>query len=142
MSNDFDERLAEELLESVFHASRTFRKWMKENISLSVPQFRVLSFVNRNKDCSVEDIASYLGVSKPTASKIVENMKLKDLLYRTENASDRRRVSIGLTNKGYRVLEEAKQKAIFELKNRLSKIDYNSKSLLYSSLKIIDELTE
>jgi len=142
LSNDFDERLAEELLESVFQASRTFRRWMREDVSLSVPQFRVLSFVNRNRDCSVEDVASYLGVSKPTASKIVENMRLKNLLYRTENSEDRRKVSISLTGKGLKVLEEARLKAVLELKNRLSKIDEQNKSLLSNSLKILAELTK
>ncbi|MFP3165924.1 MAG: MarR family winged helix-turn-helix transcriptional regulator [Nitrososphaeria archaeon] len=141
MSNDPDEKLAEELLESIFKASRTFRNWMREDISFSVPQFRILSYVNRNKDCSIDDIALYLGVSKPTASKIVEKMRLKELLYRIENRNDRRKVAIGLTGKGAKVLEEARFKAILKLKNRLSMIDINSKSQLRDALKILAGLT-
>lgn len=141
MSNDFDDKLAEDLLESIFHVSRTFRKWMKEEVDFSVPQFRVLSFVKRNDGCSIDDIAAYLGVSKPTASKIVENMRLKDLLCRVENSRDRRKVSISITDKGSKVLEKARQRAIFELKNRLSKLDNERKILLSNSLKILAELT-
>lgn len=141
MSNDHDEKLAEELLESIFKASRTFRNWMKEDNSFSVPQFRILSYVNRNKDCSIDDIALYLGVSKPTASKIVEKMRLKKLLYRIENKKDRRKVAIGLTSKGVKVLEEARSKAILKLKNRLSEIDTKSKSQLRDALRILAELT-
>ncbi|MFP3417776.1 MAG: MarR family transcriptional regulator [Nitrososphaeria archaeon] len=141
MSNDHDEKLAEELLESIFKASRTFRNWMKEDNSFSVPQFRILSYVNRNKDCSIDDIALYLGVSKPTASKMVEKMRLKKLLYRIENKKDRRKVAIGLTSKGVKVLEEARLKAILKLKNRLSEIDTKSKSQLRDALRILAELT-
>lgn len=141
MSNDPDEKLAEELLESIFKASRTFRNWMKEDNSFSVPQFRILSYINRNKDCSIDDIALYLRVSKPTASKIVEKMRLKKLLYRIENKKDRRKVAIGLTSKGVKVLEEARLKAILKLKNRLSEIDTKSKSQLRDALRILAELT-
>jgi DNA-binding MarR family transcriptional regulator len=114
---------------------------MKEDNSFSVPQFRILSYVNRNKDCSIDDIALYLGVSKPTASKIVEKMRLKKLLYRIENKKDRRKVAIGLTSKGVKVLEEARLKAILKLKNRLSEIDTKSKSQLRDALRILAELT-
>jgi MarR family. len=102
LSNDPDEKLAEELLESIFKASRTFRNWMREDISFSVPQFRILSYVNRNKDCSIDDIALYLGVSKPTASKIVEKMRLKKLLYRIENRKIEERLLSASQVKGQR----------------------------------------
>ena len=72
---------------------------------LSVPQFRVL--VRAERQGTMSDVASCLGTTLPTASRIVSGLVAKGYLQRAESAEDRRCRHLSLTPSGQRVLREA-----------------------------------
>jgi DNA-binding MarR family transcriptional regulator len=72
---------------------------------LSVPQFRTLARAERKGTLS--DVAQCLGISLPTASRIVTGLVSKGYLRRHESAEDRRRCHLSLTAAGQKVLKEA-----------------------------------
>jgi DNA-binding MarR family transcriptional regulator len=135
--------LNERLVEVIFTASKTFRSWMRECSGLSVPQFRVLTFVSRNSSCSLFELAQYLGISAPSASRLVEALLLKGLISREDDKKDRRRVQLKLTTEGKNVLTGAREHVLEKLNARVNKLNYDDDMLKLSrSLDIIMLLVE
>lgn len=74
---------------------------------LSVPQFRVLLLVEKGGRAGLSDICNNLGVSMPTASRIVTGLVDKGFLDRQEPVGDRRCRPIRLTTVGQAALKKA-----------------------------------
>ncbi len=77
-----------------------------ESISLTIPQFRVLHYVQRRGDCSPSDVARWRDVAAATMSRTVDTLVDKGLLERRRSAEDRRRVYLRLTPTGERLVAE------------------------------------
>jgi DNA-binding MarR family transcriptional regulator len=69
---------------------------------VSVPQFRVLNFVNRHPKTSLTDVAAHLGVTPATASVLVDRLVRRELIGRAADPRERRRVVLTLTRLGSR----------------------------------------
>ena len=41
---------------------------------ISIPQFRTLAFIQRNPDSSLSNLAEHLGLTLPSASKLVDGL--------------------------------------------------------------------
>lgn len=67
---------------------------------LSLAQWAVLSVLWRNGDLNVKDLALLTGNAPPATSRIVDRMIAAGLLQRTQDAQDRRAVTIALSDKG------------------------------------------
>ena len=95
---------AEELLEVVPLIMRALRAEVRRRKAqdLSVPQFRALAFVGRNDAAKLSDLANFLGLTAPSASKLVDGLVAAKLIERTIPLGDRRRVSLTLSRNGRR----------------------------------------
>jgi len=112
--------LAMSLMDAVLLSSRRLRQWMREGAGVSMPQFRVLSFLERRGSSSLSELASYLGVSLPSASRLVDGMSSRGLIEACDDPSDRRRLLLRLTDKGRETLASARARALGMLSARLS----------------------
>lgn len=106
-------------MDAVFEASRGFRTWMRESSGLSVAQFRVLLFISRRNGCSLAELKDYLGVSAPSASRMVEALRERGLVMREEDRDDRRRVRLTLTDAGRDVLARSREIVLKRIEERL-----------------------
>ncbi len=93
---------ARELLEVVPVIVKDIRSEMRSRRSpdLTVPQFRTLAFVDRNKGTSLSAVANHMGLTLPSTSKLVDGLLARGMLTREDNPADRRRVKLGVTNHG------------------------------------------
>jgi len=66
----------------------------------TVPQFRTLALVNRNRGLSLSDVASHMGKTLPSASRLVDGLIGRGLMSREEHPVDRRRVRLAITHRG------------------------------------------
>ena len=100
---------AREILEVVPLIMRTIRTKMRSNrtIDLSVPQFRTLIFLNRHGGASLSDLADHIGLTLPSISKMVDGLLSRELITREEHPSDRRRITLNLTEYGRDTLQTA-----------------------------------
>jgi DNA-binding MarR family transcriptional regulator len=98
---------ADRLVNAVPLVMKAIRKEIRNNrpAYLSLPQFRVLAFVHRREGASLSDVAEHIGITLPTASKLVDGLVKKDLVLRKYSACDRRRAVLNLTAQGRAVLE-------------------------------------
>lgn len=68
--------------------------------SLSVPQFRVLAFLSRSPDASLSEVADYIGITRASASTLVDRLVQKGLINRQEDPQERRQIMLTLTPQG------------------------------------------
>jgi DNA-binding MarR family transcriptional regulator len=93
------------LAEDMFKAGRNQvpRDWHR--VDLTMPQLKVLFslFVDGPLPCS--SLAEAVGVSLPTISGVLERLKERDIIVRSPDRRDRRRILNGLTARGHRLIE-------------------------------------
>ncbi len=112
---------ARQVLESVPQVMRAIRTEMRRHrgSDLSVPQFRVLIFLNRHAGASLSDIAEHLGLTLPSMSKMIDGLVARRLVARQTDSRDRRRVTLSLTATGQTALQAAYAVAHTHLAERL-----------------------
>jgi len=75
--------------------------------ALSVPQLRALLFVKRNPDVNLSALADHLGVGLAAASGLVDRLVRQQLLDRSTDPRERRRIRLSLTSDGLARLDTA-----------------------------------
>lgn len=68
--------------------------------AITLPQFIILEFLKRSGDTKMSDIASFVHVSTPAATGLVDRLVQGGYASRLLDTSDRRLVKIHITSKG------------------------------------------
>ena len=87
---------------------------------VSVPQFRVLTYLSRMEGASLSAVADRVGLSLPAMSRLIDGLVSRDLVQRQESPEDRRRVTLQLTNLGKDLVRTARAGAQARLAEVLS----------------------
>src|SRR6266511_3852988 len=90
--------------------------------SLSVPQFHVLALLNREPGSSLSNVADHLGVTRSTASVVVDRLVRRKLVRRTEHPQERRCVVLSLTAIGSQHFLQARDAACAQMASVLGKL--------------------
>src|SRR5580698_11601652 len=88
---------------------------------LSLTQLRVLAIL-RDRQGSMSDLATYLGLDKSTVSGLVDRAEKRGLLQRTPNPLDGRGVDVALTAQGGRLAEQGAAKVAEALAPRIGSL--------------------
>ena len=78
---------------------------------ISVPQFRVLAFLDRAEGASLSAAADRVGLSLPAMSRLIDGLVDRDLVQREESPEDRRRITLQLTSLGRELVRTARAAA-------------------------------
>jgi len=107
------ELCAREVMETVPLVMRFIRTEMRSRRapSLSVPQFRVLTFLSRRPGAPLTGVSEHLGVARSTASAIVDRLVRRKLVNRTPHPEERRSVVLTLTATGVQHLQQVREEA-------------------------------
>jgi len=117
------ERAAADILEVLPLGSRWLRAQVRSHEpSWSLPQLHALGYVRLNPGASLSELAGYLGIGLPTASTLVSRLVNAGYLHREEDPTERRRVSLSLTESGCGRFEGALALARRELAERLGRL--------------------
>jgi DNA-binding MarR family transcriptional regulator len=102
---------AREVLDVVPAVMRFIRVEMRSHraLGLSVPQFRALVFVERAGGASLAGVAEHLGLTPPSACKLVDGLQGRRLVTRRQHPKDRRRVTVAITQSGRRAVGDARR---------------------------------
>jgi len=90
--------LIDALVRTAFFTTAMLSKIAAEH-DLSLTQLRVLAIL-RDRQGSMTDLATYLGLDKSTISGLVDRAEKRGLLRRTHNPFDGRGVDVALTARG------------------------------------------
>ncbi|MDH3604619.1 MAG: MarR family transcriptional regulator [Candidatus Tectomicrobia bacterium] len=116
------ERCAQDVMETIPLVMRFIRTEMRSRRapSLSVPQFRVLTFLSRRPGAPLTRVTEHLGVSRSTASALVDRLVRRQLVSRAEDPQERRCVMLTLTPTGAQHLQQAREATCARLANVLA----------------------
>ncbi|HEX8992070.1 MAG TPA: MarR family transcriptional regulator [Anaerolineales bacterium] len=100
---------AQQVLDAVPVVMRTIRGQLRSHRSadISVPQFRAMGYIDRNDGASLSDLASHIGLTLPSMSKLVDGLVSRKLVRRVSHLRDRRRICLSLTPLGREELRKA-----------------------------------
>jgi DNA-binding MarR family transcriptional regulator len=124
------DQAAAELMEAmpaIMQFMRTEMRSQREP-SLSVPQFRVLAFLSRHPNASLSEVADHIGITRASASAMVDRLVQRDLVDRQEDPSERRHIMLKLTLTGSDLLESMRnstRQTIAGLLNKLTPEELN-----------------
>ena len=94
---------------------------------ITLPQLWLLEHLTRQSASTpMHQLASFLRISRPAATGLINRLILQRLVRREEDAKDRRMVRIAITAKGRRVLEniwDQKRRMIVEVFGQISPSD-------------------
>lgn len=130
------EESARELLEVVPIVMREIRSQMRSrgSIDLTVPQFRTLAFVNRNKGSSLCEVADHMGLTPPSASILVDGLIVRGMMTRKEHPEDRRRVRLAVTNHGQAILEASTRGTMVYLAEKLNSVSADDRKAIVKAM--------
>jgi DNA-binding MarR family transcriptional regulator len=108
---------AREVMETVPLVMRFIRMEMRSRRapSLSVPQLRVLTFLSRRPGAPLSGVAEHLGVTRSTASAIVDRLVRRKLVGRAVHPQERRCIVLTLTAAGAQHLQHAREAACADM---------------------------
>ncbi len=106
---DLTENVSREILEVVPLIMGVIRAEMRSRRSndISVPQFRILTFLKRHPGASLSDVADHAGLTPPSVSAMIDGLVERKLVTRETSTADRRRIHLSLTLEGMSSLEAA-----------------------------------
>ena len=76
---------------------------------VSVPQFRSMTFLRMNEGASLSRVAEHVGLSMPAMSRLIDGLVRRGLLVRAVSSSDRRMVTLHLTDRGQEMMKAARR---------------------------------
>ena len=107
---------------------------------LSVPQFRTLGFVQRYPDSALSDLADHLGLTLPSASKLVDGLVKQKLVSRQESTVDRRRLMLVLTPNGESIVNSARGAALANLTKIMSCLSDDELETIHRAMELLSPL--
>jgi DNA-binding MarR family transcriptional regulator len=102
-----------EVMETVPLVMRFIRAEMRQQGKpvLSVSQFRALVFLNLSPGAPLCEVADYVGVTRPTASALVDRLVRDGLVDRIHHPRQRRHIMLTLTTEGSQLLQQTREAA-------------------------------
>ena len=134
--------IAREVLDVVPAIMRTIRAEMRSRrgSNMSVGQFRTLLYLDRNPGVSLSKVADHLGLTSPTVCKMIDGMVSGQLVNRQPSESDRRKVTIALTEEGQSILEAARSGTQARLIEVLASLSPEDKNAVHRGLQLLHKL--
>jgi DNA-binding MarR family transcriptional regulator len=104
---------------------------------LSVPQFRVLAFLDRRRGATLSQVAEHSGLTLPSTSRMVDGLVARKLLTRRISPSDRRFVTLALTTQGRSRLESARRATQFRLAEMLRGLSAEERLAVVRAMEVL-----
>ena len=136
------EECAREILEVVPMAMRRIRAELRRHSgsSLSVPQFRTLGFINRYRGASISEAADHIGLTLPSMSTLVDGLVTRGYVLRKVHETDRRRMTLALTERGDTALRSAREGTLAYLTERLKPIPEPQRATILKAMRILRQV--
>ncbi|HMD89417.1 MAG TPA: MarR family transcriptional regulator [Anaerolineaceae bacterium] len=133
---------AREVLDVIPAVMRAIRTEMRSHRSsdLSVPQFRALTFINKNPGSSLLSLAEHLGLTSPSACRMIDGLVGRGLVARQTSLKDRRMVNLSLTEAGISMLEISRKGTLENLAMIFSSLTLAEQNTIMDAMKIMRPL--
>jgi len=128
-----------ELMDTAPQITQSIRMEMRRDrgSDISIPQFRTLRFIQRYPDSSLSNLAEHLGLTLPSVSKLVDGLVKQKLVVRQESTSDRRRLTLMLTQAGASIVNSARAGAQANLAKKLGHLSNDDLETICQAMKLL-----
>ena len=100
-------------------------------------QLMTLGFINHHDNCKTSDIANFLSVSPPDATRIVETLVKKGFVERINDEKDRRIIRLRIKGDGKKVFEVIRQELALSFSKILEKMNKQDAEALLRGMKAL-----
>jgi DNA-binding MarR family transcriptional regulator len=132
---------AAEILETVPTVMRFIRAQMRchRRSDLSVPQFRTLLFLGRNRGASLSALAEFLGLSLPGTSRLVGGLVKNNFVVRRIPPGNRRLVALSLSARGRKTICAARRATERRLAQVVASLPAAERAAILRGLRMLRE---
>ena len=122
---DFSKRMIELMPQCI----RGFHSYESNYLSrghISQPQFWALEFLSRKGSCLMSEIATFLNVSRPAATGLIDRLITQKLVSREAGQKDRRHIRVEITARGKKIVSniwEQKRRSMEKVFSKISPQD-------------------
>jgi MarR family transcriptional regulator for hemolysin len=140
--SNLTEQVAERLVDVVPQVMHVIRAKMRRHRAsdLSLPQFRTLTFLHRQPGSPLAKVAEHVGLTAPSASKMIDRLVQHGLVLRQEAATDRRSIALTLTTEGEAALARSREATVEDLAAALAQLDASELRALQENLELMGHL--
>ncbi|MBI4216487.1 MAG: MarR family transcriptional regulator [Chloroflexi bacterium] len=103
---------------------------------LSIPSFRALNYLRRHPGASLSEVAKHLGLTLPSASKLVQKLVTQKVVARRV-AEDRRRICLSLTQRGRTAFALARLETHQQLAEGLRSLSKEELATVSAALRVL-----
>ncbi|MEI6513070.1 MAG: MarR family transcriptional regulator [bacterium] len=139
MTTDVAHQCAVTVMETLRQIMPTVRpeKSKRGPDELSFIQFHALMSIKRHEGLSLSQAAEHLGATISTASKIIDGLVERGMVFRTTADEDRRKLMLKLTPSGERAVEEIHLKTIANLTGKLETLSPSECAMVELAMGIL-----
>jgi DNA-binding MarR family transcriptional regulator len=136
------EDCAQAVLDTVPLVMRSIRSELRSHRTrdLSVPQFRILVYINNHPEASISDVAEHIGLTLPTLSKMIDLLVARQWVTRVPCIEDRRRMQLGLTERGQAMLTQAAESTRANLARSFAGLTDDQLGLVIDSMRLLQSV--
>lgn len=111
-----------------------------EGSGLTLTQMRSLGFLIGSPGASLSELAADLGLQRPTASKVVEELVRQRWVARKVVPDNRRKLTLTVTAKGRKVVEKAAEPAITKMAELLALLTPRGQDTIERAMSLLHPL--
>ena len=121
---------------------RTIRRQMRGGRmpELTIPQFRTLMFVHRERVVTLSEAAEFMGLTLPSMSRMVEGLVSRQLMRRSAQENDRRKLALEVTESGRAMVVMAERLAHEKMVGLLSAASSEQLLAMTQGLQMIENV--
>jgi DNA-binding MarR family transcriptional regulator len=108
--------------------------------SLSVPQYRVLVLLDAQPNASLSAVADNMGLGLSATSRLVTGLVAKGFVSRCVCPSNRRQVSLELTQKGRAAMNANREDTLQRLAKEISHLTDEQRAMVVESMRLLKEV--
>ena len=97
---------------------------------LSLSHLEIIMYIANKGEVTMKDISSWLHITPPSVSTLIDILVKKNIVTRTQSKKDRRTVYITLNKEAHKLLSSIHKKKISMFKKMLSKLSNDDRSEL------------
>ena len=108
---------------------------------VSPVQLRALTALRQKREANLAQLAEEIGITVSTASRLVDRLVGADWVHRAPSETNRREISLTLTDDGKRLLRRYDRRRVVLLKECLERIPAERRDAVVSALADLTRLT-
>lgn len=127
-------------LRKIVKALEDYSRSVERRFGLTGPQLWALWELGRNGPLSLKDLAAKMHLDSSTVTGVVDRLVVKNLMLRTPDAEDRRRISLVLSEKGQEIFAKAPHPAQGDLLAGLAELSKARVDAIHESLQALEKV--